>query len=89
MTDWTHQVADAIDNAVGTVRDKTVVPAERLVRAVVAGLLAGFFVAAAGLLAALGGFRLIDTYLPGNVWSAYLLLGGIFTGLGLFCWSRR
>ncbi len=89
MTDWTHQVADAIDNAVGTVRDKTVVPAERLVRAVVAGLLAGFLIATAGLLAALGGFRFVDVYLPGNVWSAYLLLGGIFTGLGLFCWSRR
>jgi hypothetical protein len=89
MTDWTHQVADAIDNAVSTVRDKTVVPAERLVRAVVAGLLAGFFVAAAALLGALGAFRLIDVYLPGSVWSAYLLLGGIFTGLGLYSWSRR
>ncbi len=89
MTDWTHQVADAIDNAVGTVRDKTVVPAERLIRAVVAGLLAGFLIGTAALLAALGGFRLIDVYFPGNVWSAYLLLGGIFTGLGLFCWSRR
>ena len=89
MTDWTHQVADVIDQAVGTVRDKTVVPAERLVRAVVAGLLAGFFIASAALLAALGTFRLIDVYLPGPVWSAYLLIGGIFTVLGLFCWSRR
>ncbi len=89
MTDWTHQVADVIDQAVTTVRDKTVVPAERLIRAVVAGLLAGFFVASAALLAALGVFRLIDVYFPGHVWSAYLLIGGIFTGLGLFCWSRR
>jgi hypothetical protein len=89
MTDWTHQVADVIDQAVSTVRDKTVVPAERLVRAVVAGLLAGFFIASAALLAALGAFRLIDIYLPGSAWSAYLLIGGIFTGLGLFCWSRR
>ncbi len=89
MTDWTHQMADVIEDAVRTVRSKTVLPAERLVRAVVAGLLAGFLAGAAALLAALGGFRLIDAYLPGSVWSPHLLLGAVLTGLGLFCWSRR
>jgi hypothetical protein len=89
MTDWTDQVADAIEGAVTTVRDKTVIPAEKVVRAVIAGLVVGFFAAAAALLAAIGFFRLLDVYLPGDVWVPYLLLGGIFTVAGLFCWSRR
>jgi hypothetical protein len=89
MTDWTDQVADAIDTAVGTVRDKTVVPAQRVVRAVVAGLLAGFLVGTAAVLLAVGSFRALSVYLPGDVWAAHLVLGGIFTAAGLFCWSRR
>lgn len=89
MADWTDQVADAIENTVVTVRDKTVVPAEKLVRAVVAGVLAGFFVGTALVLAAIGGFRLVDVYLPGQVWAAYLLFGGLFTVVGLIVFSRR
>jgi len=92
MTDWTGQVADAVDGAVQAVREKTVVPARRVVRMVVAGLAAASLVVIAGLLAALGLFRalsiLFTEYLPGDVWTAYLVLGGIFTGGGLFCWSR-
>lgn len=89
MTDWTDQVADAIDGAVGTVRDKTVAPAQRVVRTVVAGLLAGLLAGGAAVLASLGAFRALSTYLPGDVWVAHLVLGGIFTVAGLFCWSRR
>jgi hypothetical protein len=87
--DWTYQVADAIDNTVATVRDKTVVPVQRIVRMVVGGLLALSLVATAGILAAIGGFRALDVYLPGGAWAAYLVLGGIFVVGGLFCWSRR
>jgi predicted membrane-bound dolichyl-phosphate-mannose-protein mannosyltransferase len=89
MTDWTDQVADAIEGAVTTVRDKTVIPAEKVVRAIVAGVVAGILAATAGLLAALGVFRLLDVYLPGPVWVPYLILGGILTIVGLFFWSRR
>ncbi|MGH9039176.1 MAG: hypothetical protein ACRDZ3_02995 [Acidimicrobiia bacterium] len=87
--DWTAQVADAIDNAVSTVRDKTVVPAQKLVRAVVAGLLAGVLASVALVLLAIGAFRVLSVYLPEDVWAADLVLGGIFTVAGLFCWSRR
>lgn len=93
MTDWTDQVADAIEGTVGTVRDKTVVPAQKVVRAIVGGLLAGALLSMAAMLVALGAFRglvvLFTSFLPGDVWSAHLVLGGIFTGAGLFCWSRR
>ena len=87
--DWTEQVADAIDNAVLTVRDKTVVPAQKLVRAVVAGLLAGVLASVALILLAIGSFRALAVYLPEDVWLAHLILGGILTAGGLFCWSRR
>jgi hypothetical protein len=88
-SDWTEQVADAIDAAVSTVRDKTVVPAQRLVRAIVAGLLAGVLAGVAMVLFAIGAFRGLTILVPEDVWLAYLILGGILTVGGLFCWSRR
>jgi len=87
--DWTEQIADAIDSAVSTVRDKTVVPAQKLVATIVAGLLAGVLGSIAVILLAIGSFRALSVYLPGDVWAAYLLPGGIFAVAGLFCWSRR
>ena len=89
MADWTDQVAGAIDNAVGTVRDKTVVPARKLVRAITGGLLAGILGSAAVVLAALAGFRGLVLLVQDEVWAAHLILGGIFTLVGLFCLSRR
>lgn len=88
-SDWTEQVADAIDTAVSTVRDKTVVPARKAVRVVVAGLLAGVLAGVAAVLLAISAFRALSVYLPEDVWAAYLVVGGIFTVAGLFCWSRR
>jgi hypothetical protein len=89
MPDWTDQVADQIEHAVVTVRDKTVVPAERLVAFIVAGMFIVFLVGAVGLLAALGVFRLVDVYLPGEVWATWLLFGGVFAGLGVLLLSMR
>lgn len=89
MSDWTQQVADAIDNAVGTVRDKTVVPVQRIVHMVIAGLLALVLGTMALMLLAIGSFRALSVYLPGDVWAAHLLVGGIFVTAGMFCLSRR
>ncbi|MGH9003762.1 MAG: hypothetical protein ACRDYV_11600 [Acidimicrobiia bacterium] len=88
-SDWTNQVADAIDNAVSTVRDKTVVPAEKVVRIIVAGMLVGVLGGVAAVLLAISFFRGLAVALPEDVWLAYLVVGGIFTVAGLFCWSRR
>jgi hypothetical protein len=89
MPDWTDQVADTIENAVVTVRDKTIVPAERLVGYIVAGLFILFIVGAVGILAAVALFRLVDVYLPSGSWATWLAFGGVFTLLGVFCLSRR
>lgn len=90
MPDWTDQVADSIENAVVAVRDKTVVPAERLVAYVVAGLFILFLVAAVGILASVGVFRLVDVYLiPSSSWATWLVFGGVFMTGGLLLLSLR
>ena len=89
MPDWTDQVADTIENAVVTVRDKTVVPAERLVAIVTAGLFILFLGVALGILAAVGVFRLVDVYVPSGSWAAWLAFGGVFTAGGVLLLSLR
>jgi len=89
MTDWTDQVADQIENTVATVRDKTVVPAERLVAYIVAGLFVLFLLMALAILAAVGVFRLVDVYLPSGSWATWLLFGGVFLLAGVLCLSFR
>jgi hypothetical protein len=86
--DWPTQAADALEQAVTLVRDKTVVPAQKATKAVVYGLLVGFFVFTALTLLIIGLFRGL-VILTGEVWLAYLICGGILVLLGAFCWTRR
>ena len=89
MSDWTDQVADQIENTVVMVRDKTVVPAQRIVGYVVAGLFILFLVGAVGLLASIGLFRLIDVYLPSGSWATWLVFGGTFSVAGVLLLAMR
>lgn len=89
MSDWTAEAADQIERAVVAVRDRTVVPARAATKGLVFGLLAAFFAVPALLLLTIGVFRLADAYLPGEVWSAWLILAGIFLAGGAFVWSKR
>ena len=86
--DWPAQAAGAIEQAVATVRDKTVAPAQRATRAVVYGLLATFFVLTSVVLLIIGLFRGL-VILTGEVWLAYLICGGILVLGGAFCWTLR
>ena len=86
--DWATRVADTVEQAVSVVRDKAVTPAQRATRAVVFGLLAGFFLLTASTLFFIGLFRGL-VVISGNVWLAYLIFGGILIALGAFCWSLR
>jgi uncharacterized protein YacL len=88
MADWTTDAVDTLDQIVGTVRDKTVIPAQRATRAVVYGLLVGFFVFVAVCMLAIAIFRVL-VILVGDVWLAYLILGGIFVIAGAFVWTLR
>ena len=85
--DWTTQVADTIDSVVGTVRDKTTVPAETFARALVYGVLIAVMGTAAVLLLTTGVVRLLDNWL--SIWAVYLIVGGFFTAAGMFCWAFR
>jgi hypothetical protein len=87
--DWPAQAADAIERVVGNIRDKTTGPALTASRAIVYGTFAGIVGAAALVILIVALVRFIDSYLPGEVWSTYLLLGVVFTVAGALAWVRR
>ena len=64
-------------------------PLTTLARALVFGFLGLALVLAALVLLTIGALRLLDVYLPEDVWAAHLLLGSLFTLGGLFVWSKR
>ena len=84
--DWAIQTADTIDRIVETVRSNT---SDRLVsvtRGVVFGLLAAILAVTALILFVVTLVRVLDIIIPGGVWIPYLILGAIFTGIGLLLW---
>ena len=88
-SDWPAETADRIDALVTGIRDKTVVPLTTVARGLVYGLIAGVMGSAVVILLAVGAVRAIDNYLPGEVWSAHLVVGMFFTLAGLYFWSKR
>ena len=87
QSDWTVQVADTIEAVVGSIRDKTTVPAETAARAVVYGILVGVMGSAIAVLLTIALVRLLDNWL--RIWAVYAILGGLFTLVGLFLWRKR
>lgn len=87
--DWPAQAADAIVEVVGKVRDATTGPILTAARGVVYGTAIALLGATALVLVLVGAVRFLDTLIPGEVWSAYLVLGLVLTGIGLVLWSRR
>lgn len=93
--DWPAQAADAIERAVGAVRDKTTGPAITVARAVVYGTFSLFVATAVLVMVAVAAVRALDVYLPDawvgedHTWLAHGLIGLVFTLAGMWCWSRR
>ena len=87
--DWAAQTADGIERIVGSVRSKTTEPVERVARILVYGLVAAILGVAALVLVAVLVVRVLDIVIPGEVWSAYVVAGGIFTLAGLLLWRKR
>jgi len=87
--DWAAQATDIVVNVVQQVRDRTTRPALLVARGVVFGLLAAILGVAAVVLVVVGLVRLVNAYLPGDVWAAHLLVGGVLTLAGLVLWTRR
>ncbi len=87
MSEWTIQAADTIEKTISAVRDRTVEPANRAAKAIVYGVLAACCLFTALLLISVVIFRVLSFVVP--VWTTWIILGGIFSAAGLFCWSRR
>lgn len=87
--DWAAQTADQIEKVVVGIRSKTADPLDRLVRILVYGTVAGVLGVAVLVLLTAALVRAVDVAIPGEVWSAHLVVGGIFTLAGLFLWTRR
>jgi len=87
--DWAAQTADTIERVVGSVRGKTTEPLERVARILVYGLVASILGVAALVLLAILLVRVLDIAIPGDVWSAYVVTGGIFLVAGLLLWRKR
>lgn len=87
--DWASQTADQIEKVVVGLRSKTADPLDHIARIVVYGLLATVLGVAALVLLIAGLVRAMDVWIPGQVWVAHTILGGIFTVLGLFLWTER
>ena len=87
--DWSAQAADTIESVVENIRDKTTVPLTKVARGLVYGIVAGAMGGAALLLLGIALIRVLDVYLPGNVWTIYAGVGGVFTGAGWLLWRLR
>ena len=93
--DWPIQAADAIERAVGTVRDKTTGPAIKVARGLVYGLFSLLVAIAVLVMLAISAVRALDSYLPDaafgeeHTWAAHGLVGAVLTIAGMACWSRR
>ena len=83
---------DRIEAVVETVREKTTVPAQKVARAIVYGLVAAIMALLALVLIVIGLLRL-HVYLPfqpegRKVWVTYVSLGAIFVLVGALLWRR-
>ena len=88
-TDWTTDAADAIERAVALVRERTVEPAQTATKLAIYGLLAALIAIPAVILLLIGLFRGLVLLYQGEVWAAWLTLGGIFVLAGGLLWARR
>ena len=87
--DWADQAADTVVRVVDTVREKTTGQVLTAARAIVYGIIGAFAALVALIVLIIALIRILDVYLPGEVWSAYLLLGVVFSVFGLLVWRRR
>ena len=87
--DWATGLVDSLESVVGAIRSRTTDPIARVARIVVFAALGFGVVLTLLLVTVIGSVRLLDSYLPGQVWSAHLVVGGIFFVAGMLLWGKR
>lgn len=87
--DWPRQATNRIVDLIDKVRLKTSGPAIGIARTVVYGLVVAMLAPVLLILALITLIRGLDEAIPGQVGPIYLVMGAVFTLVGLFLWSRR
>jgi vacuolar-type H+-ATPase subunit I/STV1 len=87
--DWTTDLLDRLDHYIDVVRSNTTDRLVKVARLVVFGVIALILGSMAGVIALIALIRILDVWLPREVWVVYALLGAIFLGLGMFLWSKK
>jgi hypothetical protein len=88
--DWAAQLTEKVGQVVELIRDRTVRPVEKFVRAAIFGVLAFFVVIFVLVALMIGLIRLFNNEVfDQRVWASYLLVGGIFVAVGAFISRMR
>lgn len=88
--DWAAQLTEKVGQVVELIRDRTVRPVQKVVRAAIFVSLALFVVVFVLIAFVIGLIRLFNNEVfAQRVWASYLLLGGIFVVAGAFISRMR
>ena len=93
--EWATRAVDVIDRIVGSIRKYTTQPLIFVARGIVFGLLAGFGIAVALVLALIGLSRGLQSALDAvfehevSVWVSYFILSAVFLVIGIVLMRRR
>ncbi|MGA2529420.1 MAG: phage holin family protein [Acidimicrobiales bacterium] len=88
--DWATQLTEKVGQVVELIRDRTVRPVQKFVRAAIFGVLAFFVVVFVLVAFVIGAIRLLNNEVFNQrVWASYLLIGGIFVVCGAFISRMR
>ncbi|NLD75287.1 MAG: hypothetical protein GX643_01335 [Acidimicrobiales bacterium] len=77
--EWPKQAADTVVDTIAKVRDKTTKPALVASRALVYGIIIAVVGTIAAVVLLVGVIRLLDNYLPGQIWTIYLGFAVLFS----------
>ncbi|MEZ5381484.1 MAG: hypothetical protein R2754_06765 [Microthrixaceae bacterium] len=86
---WADQVTDLIVDGVDKVRDRTVNPIQAMAKYVVYGAVIAVLALPMLVLSLVLLVRILDAFLPGEVWLPYLILGALFVIAGMVLWAKR
>ena len=88
-SDIASRVTDRIVHTVETLRTQTTKPILTATKIFTVTVFISIVGVAVLVLISICVFRLLDTILPGESWSAYLVLGTVFIIIGSLLWLRR
>ena len=87
--DWDQRAVTKIYDTVEQVRVKSNGPAIVAARAIVFGLIGAALATVAMIVFLIGLIRLLNVAIPEGVWLVYIILGALFSAIGMLLWSRR